>query len=176
MPRPRATSPALKGVRVQIYAAPKSDPDVVYIGLNDRDKAWHDLYKLKISTGERTLIKKNTEKIAGWNFDVQGNLRLAERVADNGDQELLRVDANGFTQVYSCSVFESCGVVHFNKDGKRVYMETNKGDADLTSLVLFNPDTKQIEKVESDPLNKVDVGRGAFLRSHRRSDSHHLRR
>src|SRR2546425_13241006 len=33
----------LKGVRVVPYAVPKSDPDVVYIGLNDRDKAWHDL-------------------------------------------------------------------------------------------------------------------------------------
>ena len=31
--------------------ARKIDPDVVYIGLNDRDKAWHDLYRLKISTG-----------------------------------------------------------------------------------------------------------------------------
>ena len=152
----------IKGVRVNLYAVPKSDPDVAYIGLNDRDKSWFDLYKLKISTGERTLIKKNTEKIAGWTFDLRGNLRLAERVADNGDQELLRVDATGFTQVYSCTVFESCGPVRFNKDGKRLYMETNKGEADLTSLVLFDPDTKQIEKVESDPLSKVDVGEELF--------------
>ena len=66
---------------------------MVYIGLNDRDKAWHDLYKLKISTGERTLMRKNTEKVAAWIFDLEGQLRLAERVADNGDQEILRVDA-----------------------------------------------------------------------------------
>jgi Tol biopolymer transport system component len=33
----------LKGVRVMLFSAPKTDPDVVYIGLNDRDKAWHDL-------------------------------------------------------------------------------------------------------------------------------------
>src|ERR1035441_3060825 len=37
----------LKGVRVLQYSAPKSDPDTLYIGINDRDKAWHDLYKLK---------------------------------------------------------------------------------------------------------------------------------
>src|ERR1700680_835706 len=29
----------LKGVRVEIFEVPKSDPDIVYIGLNDRDKA-----------------------------------------------------------------------------------------------------------------------------------------
>ncbi len=153
----------LKGVRVMLYAAPKNDPDIVYIGLNDRDKAWHDLYKLRISTGERTLMRKNTERIAGWTFDLQGQLRLAFRVADNGDQEILRVDAGGFTKVYSCTVFETCGPVQFHKDGKRTYMETNKGDdANLTSLVLFDPQTGKVEKVESDPLNKVDVGEELF--------------
>ncbi|HZI48315.1 MAG TPA: hypothetical protein VFD75_11010, partial [Pyrinomonadaceae bacterium] len=47
----------VKGVRAEIYALPRTDPDVIYIGLNDRDQAWHDLYKVKISTGERTLIR-----------------------------------------------------------------------------------------------------------------------
>ena len=37
-----------ENVRVQIYAVPKSNPDLMYIGLNDRDPAWHDLYQLKI--------------------------------------------------------------------------------------------------------------------------------
>ena len=71
---------------------PKSDPDVIYVGLNDRDAAWHDVYQVQISTGERTLVRQNTERIAGWNFDLAGNLRLAERVTDNGDTEVLRID------------------------------------------------------------------------------------
>ena len=96
----------LKGVQVQMYSAPKNDPDVLYIGFNDRDKAWHDLYKLNISTGKRTLLRKNTERIAAWFFDLKGQLRLALRVANNGDQEVLRADTDSFTKVYSCSVFE----------------------------------------------------------------------
>ncbi|MGI8988569.1 MAG: alpha/beta fold hydrolase [Bryobacteraceae bacterium] len=153
----------LKGVVVQLYSAPKNDPDIVYIGLNDRDKAWHDLYKLRISTGERTLIRKNTERIAGWFMDLSGQLRLAMRVTDNGDQEILRVDPAGFTKVYSCGVFESCGPVRFHKDGKRVYLETNKGDdVNLVSLVLFDPATSRGETVESDPLKRVDFGSALF--------------
>src|SRR6202166_3207355 len=84
----------LKGVRVQIYEVPKSDPDVVYIGLNDRDKAWHDLYRLKISAGTEELVRKNTERITGWVFDLKGQLRVATRSAENGDTEVLRVDAD----------------------------------------------------------------------------------
>jgi hypothetical protein len=128
----------LKGVRVEIFEVPKSDPDIVYIGLNDRDKAWHDLYRLKISTGEKTLIRKNTERITGWVFDLKGQLRMATRSAENGDTEMLRVDADGFTKVYSCSVFETCQPLQFQPGDQRVYIETNKG-TDLTSLVLFDP-------------------------------------
>ena len=151
----------LKGVRVMLYEVPKSDPDVVYIGLNDRDKAWHDLYKLKISTGEKTLMRKNTERITGWVFDLKGQLRMATRSAENGDTEMLRVDANGFTKVYSCSVFETCHPLQFQPGDQRLYMETNRG-TDLISLVLFDPQTSKTEMVESDPLGKVDFGGALF--------------
>ena len=172
---PSATAPAgadapasrdltgLKGIRVEIYDRPKDDPDTVYIGVNDRDKAWHDLYKLKISTGEKTLIRKNTDKISGWVFDLHGNLRLATHTADNGDNEILRADANGFTKIYSCNVFETCAPIRFHKDGKRVYLENNKGgNIDLVELDLLDPQSGKIEKVESDPLKRVDFGGASF--------------
>jgi dipeptidyl aminopeptidase/acylaminoacyl peptidase len=153
----------LKGIRVQIVSIPKNDPDTIYIGLNDRDKAWHDLYKLKLSTGEKTLVRKNTERIEGWEFDLQGNLRLATRSAENGDTEILRIDADTFTKIYSCNVFESCNTLRFQKDGKLAYMDTNKGpEMDLSALMLFDPATGKTEMVESDPLKKVDFGSAVF--------------
>jgi dipeptidyl aminopeptidase/acylaminoacyl peptidase len=147
----------LKGVRIALYALPKSDPDTLYIGLNDRDKAWHDLYKLKISTGEKTLIRKNTDRITGWSFDNKDQLRLATRNADNGDTEILRVDADKLTQIYSCTVFEACNPLHFQPDNNKLYIESNKG-ADLVSLMLMDPATGKTDLVESDPLGKVDLG------------------
>ena len=160
-PTPRNLTDA-KGARAMIYAVPKSDPDVVFVGLNDRDAAWHDLYKVKISTGERTLLRKNTEKIAGWVFDLSGQLRMAVRVADNGDTEILRADPEAFTKVYSCSVLESCGPVRFHRDGKHVFMESNKGQTDLTRLLLLDPATGKEEVVESDPKGRVDFGNAVF--------------
>ncbi|MGP8226732.1 MAG: alpha/beta fold hydrolase [Terracidiphilus sp.] len=151
----------IKGARVLICALPKSDPDIVYIGLNDRDKAWHDLYKLKISTGEKTLLRKNTDRIVGWDFDHKGQLRLAARSADNGDTEILRVDADKLTKIYSCSVFETCGTLHFLPDNSRIYIETNK-DMNLISLMLLDPATGKTEMVESDPLGEVDFGGALF--------------
>src|ERR1700730_5411381 len=152
-----------KGVRAEIYGVPRTDPDTLYVGLNDRDKAWHDLYKVKISTGERTLVRQNTERIVGWTFDLKDQLRMATRVNDNGDTEVLRVDDKGFTKIYSCNVFENCGPVRYHKDGQRVYFETNKGaGVDLVKLELFDPATGKEELVESDPLNRVDLGDVGF--------------
>jgi dipeptidyl aminopeptidase/acylaminoacyl peptidase len=153
----------VKGVRAAIFAVPRSEPDAIYVGLNDRDPAWHDLYKVKISTGERTLVRKNTERITAFVFDLKDQLRLAARAAENGDTEVLRVDADKFTKVYSCGVFESCGPIRYHKDGERVYFQTNKGsDVDLVRLELFNPTTGKEEVVESDPLKRVDFGNAVF--------------
>jgi dipeptidyl aminopeptidase/acylaminoacyl peptidase len=153
----------LKGIRVQLVSIPKNDPDTIYIGLNDRDKAWHDLYKLKVSTGEKTLVRKNTERIEGWEFDLQGNLRLATRSAENGDTEVLRIDADTFTKIYSCNVFESCNTLRFQKDGKLAYMNTNQGpEMDLSALMLFDPVSGKTQMVETDPLKKVDFGSAVF--------------
>ena len=153
---------AAKGARAMIYSVPKADPDAIYVGLNDRDAAWHDLYKVRISTGERTLLRKNTERIAGWVFDRKGKLRLAMRTTEKGDTEILRVDADAFKVVYTCNVFESAGPAGFHKDGKRVYLETNKGNRDLTQLVLFDPENGKEELVETDPLKHVDFGGPIF--------------
>ena len=153
---------AAKGARARILSVPKADPDTIYVGLNDRDAAWHDVYKMKISTGERTLIRKNSDRIAGWVFDKQANLRLALRTTEKGDTEILRVDPEGFTKVYECTVFESASPVNFHKDGKRVYLETNKGNRDLAELVLFDPATGKEEKLESDPKGRVDFGSAIF--------------
>lgn len=152
-----------KGVRALIYSVPKNDPDVAYVGLNDRDKAWHDLYKLKISTGEKTLLRKNEDRATAWVFDNKGVLRLATRAAENGDTEILRVDPDKLVKIYSCDVLESCSPVRFDKDNKQVYLESNRGESvDLTSLMLMDPATGQTTIVESDPLKRVDFGSAVF--------------
>jgi len=151
----------LKGVRVFIYALPLTDPDAIYIGLNDRDKAWHDLYKMKISTGERSLVRQNsaTDRITGWVFDWNDQLRLATRANSDGSNDILRVDTKELVKIYTTTVFEEANPIAFNKDNKRVYITTNKGDnLDLSQLILLDPETLKEEIVESDPLKRVDIG------------------
>ncbi|GAC1477562.1 MAG: S9 family peptidase [Gemmatimonadaceae bacterium] len=170
MPATGADAPAARNitqatkVRAFIYAVPKSEPNAIYVGLNDRDPAWHDLYKVDIATGRRTLIRQNSDRITGWLFDNRDRLRLATRTPKNGDTEVLRIDSAGkFTTVYSCTVFEVCAPLKFHADNRRVYLESNKGaDADLSRLVLFDPEALREEVVDRDPLRHVDLENAVF--------------
>ena len=74
------------------------------------------------------------------------------------------MDAEGFTKIYSCNVFETCSPLRFHKDGKRVYMETNKGRRprpDHAGAASIR-ETGKIDPVESDPLKRVDFGSAIF--------------
>ena len=148
----------LQKVRVQIYAVPKTKPDILYIGLNDRDPRYHDLYQLRLSTGAKTLLRQNTEQIAGWSFDNAGELRLATRTTPAGDTEILRVDPTGFKTIYTCTVLEDCGDTGFDASNTHAYIITDKGDLNLSELASLDTATGVTTKIESDPLGKVDFG------------------
>ncbi len=151
-----------KNVRAIIYDVPESDPDIIYIGINERDKSWHDLYKVQISTGTKTLLRENNDRLTGWDFDNAGRIRMANRALKDGTTEILKVDGDKFTVVYTCGVFEACGAIRFDKEDKLVYFQTNKGDRDVTQLVLLDPETGKETFVEQDPMKRVDFGNASF--------------
>jgi dipeptidyl aminopeptidase/acylaminoacyl peptidase len=151
-----------ENIQARIIAVPQKTPDWILVGLNDRDPRLHDVYRVNLQTGERSLVLHNDQNVAGWVADLAGNLRLGVRTLPDGGTEILRADGNTLTPVYTCSFEETCNPLRFHKDGRRIYMETNKGDVDLTRLVLFDPRTGAEELVESDPDARVDFGAAIF--------------
>ncbi len=149
----------LEEVNAQIYDVSRKDPDILWVGLNDRDKAWHDLYELKISTGELKLLHQNEERLTGWDFDWNEDPRLAYRSDENGWQEILRIDGpRKFEVIYKTNLQESAYVTGWNKDNSRCYLVSNQGEVNLSTLYLMDPMSGQSEKVEYDPEKKVDFG------------------
>lgn len=163
IPEPRNLTP-VDGVRALIYSVPRNEPDVILVGLNDRDPSYHDVYRVEVATGERELLIENTEGVAGFFFDPMGNARLAVRQTPGGGTELLTVsDGRVGEQVYTCTFEESCGPVRVHPDGRRVYLRTNRGDdVDLARLVLFDPQTGEETLIEMDPEGEVDLAGAVF--------------
>ncbi len=148
----------MEEVTAQLYKASDIDHELFFIGLNDRDKAWHDLYRLNISTGELEMVYENNDRITSYGFDWDDNLRLLYRTDEKGNTVILHKDEEELTPIYETSVTESAGVSGWNEDNSKMYLITNKGDLDLLTLYLMDPVSKEMTKLESDPEGRVDFG------------------
>ncbi len=157
VPESRNLTP-MKDITAQMVHASEKNPDLLWVGINDRDKAWHDLYRLKISTGELTLVYTNNDRITGYEFDWDDNLRLVSRTDEAGNTVLLRKDGDKLEPIYETSVTESAGVIGWDAKNENVYLETNKGELDLSAVFVMNPVTKAMKLFESDPEKRVDFG------------------
>ncbi|MEO0684672.1 MAG: prolyl oligopeptidase family serine peptidase [Cyanobacteria bacterium J06649_11] len=163
VPKAKDLTPEDK-VQARIYAVPENTPNTIIVGLNDRDPKFHNVYSINIATGEKKLLYKNDKNVSNWVADLNGNLRLAIINLPNGGTQINRIEGDKFVEVYQCQFGESCLPIRFHKNGQQVYMVTNKGkDIDLSRLTLFNPQTKKIEVIDSDPEKQVDFGSPIFL-------------
>jgi dipeptidyl aminopeptidase/acylaminoacyl peptidase len=163
VPEARDLTP-IEGVRAAVYALPEAAPNRIIVGLNDRDPALHDVYALDIDTGRRELLIRNDSNVGQWVADLDGNVRLAWRQTPDGGSEMLRVENGALGEViYSCGDEEQCVPYRFHRNGRQVYIESNKGDeVDLSRLLLMDARTGATELVESDPEGEVDFGDAVF--------------
>ncbi|NNE15179.1 MAG: S9 family peptidase [Saprospiraceae bacterium] len=148
-------------IRAFILSLPKKQEDKIFVGINDRDKAWHDYYSLDIASGERTLLYENNERLDSLTFDLDSNIRLASRSLPDGSDEILQLTDDGFQTILSSNLEETLSPLRFHNDG-RVYFISNVGEPDLMGLYLYDLESKKMELVESDPLNLVDIENASF--------------
>lgn len=149
----------LKEVAAQIFMVSKKDPNILYVGLNDRDKAWHDLYELQISTGKLTKLYENNDRITGYDFDWDENMRVMSKTDEKGNTTMFRIEKDkSLTPIYDFNVNEQAYIAGFTEDNSQCYLVTNKGELDKSTLFLFDPQTKKMKLMESDPNKKVDFG------------------
>ncbi len=73
-----------KGVRVYVYGSSWKRPDELLIGVNERDKAFHDPYLLNVRTGAIRKLFDNTEKYDGFLVDEDLKIRFVTRATAGG--------------------------------------------------------------------------------------------
>ena len=122
----------------------------------------HDVYRLDIDTGERELLIENDVNVGAWVTDLAGEVRLAMRERPDGGTDIIVVEDGALGRVlYDCDWEETCAANRFHKDGKRVYVSSNKGE-DLIRLLLVDVATGDEELIDVDPEGEVDLGGASF--------------
>lgn len=134
-------------------------PDTILVGMNDRDPKWHDLYKVDLASGQRTLVEKNTQQIGEYISDGDYALRYASRSRPDGGMDILKRAGNGW-ETSDDIPFEDVMTTHplgLTQDGATLYLaDSRKRD---TSAV-YAIDTASGERSLLAEDARADIGDG----------------
>ena len=143
----------------QVVGISPSQPDSILVGMNDRDAKWHDLYRVDLASGARTLVEKNTQEIAGYIADGDYNLRFAQRARPDAGMDILKrvgeawekTDEVPFEDVLTTSTL---GLTH---DGKTLYLADSRN---RNTSAVYAVDSATGERTLLAEDARADIGGG----------------
>lgn len=119
----------LEGIHAQIQEASPQHPNQLLVGLNDRDAQFHDLYRIDLTTGARSLVLPN-DGFAGFVTDADFRVRFAVRMtADGGAEYLERTDGGDWRPYIAVGQEDSLTTmpVGFDRSGETLYLTDSRG-------------------------------------------------
>jgi hypothetical protein len=119
----------LANISVQLSLCSLEAPGGVAVKINDRDARWHDLYRVELATGQRTLIWENTDELQDIRLDWHLRPRHARSNPPDGGSRLWRIYGTTLRPwrdvPYEDNLTTGAGV--FNRSNERVLLLTSMG-------------------------------------------------
>jgi len=146
----------LEGVQARIQQFSPKFPNEFLVALNDRVPQLHDLYRVNIDTGERTLVLEN-EGFLGFVTDDDFNVRFAMRLTPDGGNQILKATEEGGWEPFMEILMEdilTTSPVWFDKTGKTLYMIDSRS-RDTSALFALDLETGEQTLIAEDP--KADL-------------------
>lgn len=143
--------------RAQVVGISHLHPNAVMVGMNDRDPKWHDLYRVDLASGQRTLVDKNTAEFADYRLDPDFKVRLATRSRADGGSDLLEPDGKGGWKLVGEIPFADSLTSFpggYSSDGKTQYFFDSRG-RNTTALYAIDTATGAKTLIHEDP--RADV-------------------
>ena len=133
----------------QVVGVSHQHPDAILVGMNDRDPKWHDLYRVDLGSGKRTVVERNDDEIGNYLADADYQVRFASRSRPDGGQDVLQPDGQGGWKKYEDIPFEdslSTQPAGLTTDGKTLYMIDSRGrnTAALYAIDVASGDRKLV--------------------------------
>lgn len=147
----------LPGVQAHVIGMSRAEPDQVLVGLNDRDRRWHDVYTVNVRTGQRALLQRNTERFSEYVADRNNIVRLATKNLPNGAVEVFAFKLEGgWKKLFEIPFEDSLTTwpIAFAADGLSFFMIDSMG-RDKAALVRVDAMTGEKKVMGESP--RADV-------------------
>ncbi len=144
-----------EGVRAQINGVSQKIPGEILVGLNDRDKRYHDVYRIDLKTGERTLVQENPG-VLGYVTDDDYNVRMAAKFEADGSMVMQKNDGGEWSDFLKVGPEDNLTTspVGFDKSGKKLYFIDSRG-RNTAALKTIDVDSGAAELVAEDDLADI---------------------
>lgn len=138
-------------VQARIQELSRRFPNEMLVSLNERTPAFHDIYRVDLRTGERSLLLKNDGYQAFLTND-EFEVRMALRGTPTGGRDVYLRNADGewklFAEISQQDALTTAPA-GFTGDGKKLYMLDSRG-RNTAALTLIDLDTNESEIITAD--------------------------
>jgi len=145
------------GVRAEVQQLSPQFPDAILIGLNDRDPQFHDLYRVNIRSGEKTLVQQN-DQFAMFATDEEFQVRFGVRFTPDGGNELVRRAGDEWKPFLTVGPDDTMTTrpIEFDESGRTLFMIDSR-DRNTAALTAVNAETAETTLLFQD--DRADVNR-----------------
>lgn len=126
-------------VQTKIVKLSKRRPGEILVGINIRDRRYHDIYRINLATGQRTEVFRNEANYIDVIADPDFNIRLAVRGNGDGSSTYLRLDPAGASEFMTIPLasLRNSRVLALDGQGKLLMFDSRTSDkANLVSVDL----------------------------------------
>jgi dipeptidyl aminopeptidase/acylaminoacyl peptidase len=144
-----------EGVQARLEKISPRQPREVLVGINDRDKRYHDLYRVNVNTGDRKLVQKN-EGYSAFYADEDYHVHLGARPRKDGGVDYMIMGKK--PEVFAALPMEdvlTTEPIGFDKDARTLFMKDSRG-RDTSALVAVDMRTKKASTLLTDPRADID--------------------
>jgi dipeptidyl aminopeptidase/acylaminoacyl peptidase len=147
----------LEGVQARIQEVSYLHPDEILIGLNDRNKQLHDIYRVNLETGKRELLLENKGFLAILT-DEHFTVRLGITFSPLGGLVVVKFGSDGSFEPFMNIAPDDAlttSPAGFDKSGENAYLISSQG-RNTAALLTMNLATKETKVLAEDA--RVDIG------------------
>lgn len=146
-----------EGVQARIVEASHKHPEEVLVGLNDRDPSFHDIYRVGILSGERTLLLQH-DRFMSVEADDDFLLRFAIQMTPDGGLEMYAPSADDAWELWDTIPAEdvlTTSLAGFGPGNRMVYLKDSRG-RDTAAFVEVEPESRATRLLAEDA--QADAG------------------
>jgi dipeptidyl aminopeptidase/acylaminoacyl peptidase len=149
----------VEGIQARVVDLHPDHPNTILVALNDQNPQLHNVYKVDLKTGKRTLHEKNPGNIVGWMTDNDFKLRGGIAITPEGGLDIMirKTEKSSWKKFIGWGPEESnTEPAGFTPDNQGLYLVDGR-TANAAELVEIRLSDGKITRVAGDP--RYDVSR-----------------